>query len=251
MQLVDGNFATSELLVAALKAAAIDEGFNIVIRDHKIKNKILIMQCDRAGERRVRKSADASNCLRQRNTGSKKANCKYRINCSFNSTGTWIHRVSFSEHSHDLGDVGPATFNTEQMEIVSKMVATGSNPRVILSDLHASINSENAKRIIVPNFTQILPNSRQVHNAVASARKKLLQNHSPMDALLNTLIEDETIHFVRKDQDGVATGLFFIFPQSIKLAHAHSHVLVMDCTYQTNKYKMPLFHIVGQVCYIE
>lgn len=40
-------------------------------------------------------------------------------------------------------------------------------------------------------------------------------------------------------------ALLIINPMGLALARAYGHVMFMDCTYKTNRYKMPLLHIVS------
>ncbi|GJZ22592.1 PKS-NRPS hybrid synthetase, partial [Tanacetum coccineum] len=51
------------------------------------------------------------------------------------------------------------------------------------------------------------------------------------------------------DPNGRITRLFIIHPLSSKLARIFSNVFVMDCTYKTNKYKMPLLDIIEVSCF--
>lgn len=41
------------------------------------------------------------------------------------------------------------------------------------------------------------------------------------------------------------TDLFWVHLMAIKLFKTFPHVLIMDCTYKTNRYKYPLLEIVG------
>lgn len=41
------------------------------------------------------------------------------------------------------------------------------------------------------------------------------------------------------------TDLFWAHLVSLELLHAFSHVLIIDCTYMMNMYRMPLLEIVG------
>ena len=41
------------------------------------------------------------------------------------------------------------------------------------------------------------------------------------------------------------SDIFWAHPESIKLLNLFPIVLVMDCTYKTNKYRQPLFQIIG------
>jgi hypothetical protein len=47
------------------------------------------------------------------------------------------------------------------------------------------------------------------------------------------------------DGSSVVRDAFFAHPKSVSLFNSFPTVLVMDSTYKTNKYKMPLFEIVG------
>ncbi|CAJ2645701.1 protein FAR1-RELATED SEQUENCE 5-like [Trifolium pratense] len=50
----------------------------------------------------------------------------------------------------------------------------------------------------------------------------------------------------RKDDDSdVLSDIFWAHPDSIKLLNLFPIVLVMDCTYKTNKYRQPLLEITG------
>ena len=43
------------------------------------------------------------------------------------------------------------------------------------------------------------------------------------------------------------TGHIFIaLPQSIELAHKNMDIILVDNTYKTNKYDLPLLHVVGK-----
>ncbi len=47
------------------------------------------------------------------------------------------------------------------------------------------------------------------------------------------------------DEDGHITLLFFAHPESLILLKQYSEVLLMDCTYKTNCFHMPLLDILG------
>ena len=56
-------------------------------------------------------------------------------------------------------------------------------------------------------------------------------------------------HFHRCDDDGAITSLFSAHKESIRLACQYHHVVLMDCTYKTNEYRLPLLHIVGMTSF--
>jgi len=66
-----------------------------------------------------------------------------------------------------------------------------------------------------------------------------------IEALLEEHGERGFTYNLERDVDGHLTRLFFAHPISIALTRSYSSVFVMDCTYKTNKYKMPLLDFVG------
>ena len=47
------------------------------------------------------------------------------------------------------------------------------------------------------------------------------------------------------DDEGHITALFCIHRTSIRMLQLHPWVISMDCTYKTNRYRLPLLDIVG------
>jgi hypothetical protein len=66
-----------------------------------------------------------------------------------------------------------------------------------------------------------------------------------MEALLDDLSTAEWIFAVKKDSNNRIQNLFFAHQKQVELLLANPDVLLMDCTYRTNKYKLPLLHILG------
>ena len=63
---------------------------------------------------------------------------------------------------------------------------------------------------------------------------------------LNKTLEKSDFTTVTKvDEDSKLKGLFFCHALSINLLKSYHHILLLECTYKTNKYKMPLLHIAG------
>ncbi|KAG5544831.1 hypothetical protein RHGRI_017326 [Rhododendron griersonianum] len=70
--------------------------------------------------------------------------------------------------------------------------------------------------------------------------KDVSHNHEPSSDMSGHPI---CRRFSKEEVEG--THLFFAHPSSIALTKSYPYVFVMDCTYKTNKYKMPLLDIVG------
>ena len=60
------------------------------------------------------------------------------------------------------------------------------------------------------------------------------------------LERDQYIHFSRcVDEFEVVSDLFWTHPDAVKLLNLFNIVFLMDSTYKTNKYWLPLLEIVG------
>lgn len=76
-------------------------------------------------------------------------------------------------------------------------------------------------------------------------RKKHLNGRSPIETLLEDLSTPHWVFAVKKDTENHVQCLFFAHRKQIELLLANPDILLMDCTYRTNKYKLPLLHILG------
>jgi MULE transposase domain len=72
-----------------------------------------------------------------------------------------------------------------------------------------------------------------------------MKHHTPAAACLNLLDELKFYKDFEVGDDNRIQRLFFTDPKPIELAKAHSDILMLDCTYQTNKYGLPLLNIIG------
>jgi MULE transposase-like protein len=109
---------------------------------------------------------------------------------------------------------------------------------------------------IAPN--QILTSIRQkdpdtfiAATDICSERKAMkirdLRGRSPTEALLDELssLSTEWRFDVKKNINNHVQCLFFAHQKQVELLLANPDILLMDCTYRTNRYKLPLLHILG------
>nr|CCA18752.1 conserved hypothetical protein [Albugo laibachii Nc14] len=92
-------------------------------------------------------------------------------------------------------------------------------------------------------------NLRTISNGRFNMRNEQLAGRAPLEAFLDNLQGSDWVHHVEANEVGNITGLFFAHPESIKLANHYNHVVVMDCTYKTSRYRMPLVHIIGMTAF--
>ena len=117
--------------------------------------------------------------------------------------------------------------------ILSDMTKNLLKPRNILLSIknHDEYNVSTMKTIY---------NARHKHRLLNSAGR------SQMQQLMKQLNECKYVEWHRKDESNdCVRDLFWAHPTSIQLLNAFCSVLIMDCTYKTNRYRLPLLEIVG------
>ena len=85
-----------------------------------------------------------------------------------------------------------------------------------------------------------------IYNLNASFKREQRHGLSANDALIQHL-KDKGIHFkINVTAINQTCHLFIAYPQSIKLAQTNQDVILVDNTYKTNKFDMPLLHMIGK-----
>ncbi|KAL3502602.1 hypothetical protein ACH5RR_037051 [Cinchona calisaya] len=72
-----------------------------------------------------------------------------------------------------------------------------------------------------------------------------LDGHLIIQVLFEELGKVDFMFDVERDEKGHLNHVFFAYPTSIQVSKSYPNVFVMDCTYKTNRYKMPLLEIIG------
>jgi hypothetical protein len=90
----------------------------------------------------------------------------------------------------------------------------------------------------------VLP--RDIYNYNASLRRELRQGQSPTEALFQHLETSGIKHnILRNKETKRLEGLFTACPESIQYFQSHHDILLIDNTYSTNRFDMPLMDIIG------
>ncbi len=84
-----------------------------------------------------------------------------------------------------------------------------------------------------------------IYNLNASFKREQRHGLSANDALIQHL-QTNKIHFkINVTAKNQTQHLFIAYPQSIQLAQTSQDVVLIDNTYKTNKFDMPLLHMIG------
>ncbi|KAL4561205.1 hypothetical protein LXL04_033368 [Taraxacum kok-saghyz] len=237
LYLANSKFESCDELLKNVRSFYYDKGYGLSIKD-STKDKYVTLQCDRGGSYRDRMGIGDK---RKKNTGSRLINCPFQIVGKKGNDGTWVLKVKNLTHNHEPSTdmSGHPSFRRllpDDVQSVKNMTLSGIPPRQILSSLRQ--RNQNLPAV-----------SRTIYNLKAKIQKENLNNRSTVSALFEEFEKKGFIYDILYDSVGHITHLFVVHPLSIRLAKVFSNIFVMDCTYKTNKYKMPLLDIIGVSCF--
>ena len=86
---------------------------------------------------------------------------------------------------------------------------------------------------------------KQVYNARNAYRSSIKGSNTEMQQLIKLLERDQYIHWHRMKDENVVHYIFWSHPDAFKLCNACNLVFLIDSTYKTNRYRLPLLEIVG------
>lgn len=223
------KFTTSKELFDMLQDEAISNGFSLRIVRSDTQKQTMTIGCDRGGS--------IVSVASKRTTKTKKTGCKYVIYTRQISPGDWVVMERRNEHNHSLtqepnGFSRARRFTEEQTKRLKIMQASGVTPKAQLA-------------VLREEFPGCISVSRDVYNLAAKHRNQFLGNRTSIQALVDVLEENQCTSAHSQDSDGYIENFLFAHPESLKIVTNHYHVLLLDCTYKTNRYKMPLLVCTG------
>lgn len=118
----------------------------------------------------------------------------------------------------------------------TSLIQAGLGPKDIISAISASV--------------ELAPIRQDVSNLIQSIRNVELNGNTPIDALLETLDAEDWVHeHMLEEQSGRLKRLFLASKDCLAYAKTHPDVLIMDATYKTNRFDMPLLNVIGKLLY--
>ena len=218
-----------------VQTVANNNGYVILTRRSKSTvggemSKVVFM-CDHGGVYRGKSSS--------KHTGSRKIDCPFKLIAKKNiKTGVWNLKVANNTHNHAPaknleGHPYAMRLTEEEKEIVAEMTKDHAHPLGILAKI---------KRKNQANVSSL----RNVYNERRKIQVSEMDGPTPMKILLNKLCTQRFAHNyeINKNTEQLEQ-LFFVHPTSYKLWRAFPHVLLIDSTYKTNKFRMPFLEMVG------
>ncbi|XP_058752962.1 PKS-NRPS hybrid synthetase cheA-like isoform X1 [Vicia villosa] len=230
------RFVTREEVIRWVKETGINNKVTVIIARSDTEtgkrgrsNKV-IFACDKGGKYKDKSETQSA---------TKRCGCPFKIRSTPAKDGSgWKVDVKCGVHNHGLPDrleghsfVGRLT--TDEKQHVADLTKRHVPPRHILTSLQER-DPENVTRI-----TQIYKHKSVIEAEIRGPR-------SEIQHLLKLIEEANYVYWSRKRDDcEVVRDIFWAHPDSVKLLNLFPTVLIMDATYKTNKYRQPLFEIVG------
>ncbi|KAI5683257.1 hypothetical protein M9H77_04485 [Catharanthus roseus] len=88
--------------------------------------------------------------------------------------------------------------------------------------------------------------AQKIYNVVAKIKKNRMQGRNTVEEVLCLSAQRDYIVFYRNTEDSnILSDIVIAHPTSIAMIRTWPYVLIMDTTYKTNKYNMPLLEVIG------
>ncbi|KAI7936371.1 hypothetical protein MJO29_015674 [Puccinia striiformis f. sp. tritici] len=231
------RFLTKDDLLRFCQLWAKTHGY-AVCNSHSAAEKNVYIRCDRGGIYEGKKTNQSG-----RKTASSKTDCPFKLKGSIptskNITNkTWTLEVQEGTHNHDpspgaSSHAAHRKLQPDQVLELRCLFKSNIKPAQMLLQLRTSDD-------------QTLATNKTITNMLQKFRREDLDGKTPIEALVYVLKETNWSWEVKVNDSGQIQNLFFAHPGSIHLAWINHHVALLDATYKTNRYKIPLLHVIGQ-----
>jgi hypothetical protein len=151
----------------------------------------------------------------------------------------WGLTVRNAAHNH--GATRPSAhptlrqLNDGQRDLVASLTKVGVSPLQIEAQLQQTRTT-----------TEELPLlTRDIYNIRHQQMRESLNGRTPIQALLSQLTADDFVSEFKLDAENHVTHLFFASHRALHLFMLYPEVLLLDCTYKTNRFGLPLLNMVG------
>ena len=230
----EGHFESRKALFESINAWAKPRGYAFTTqRSTKEKNgsSTVIYACDRS------RNPPSSSAERQKKTATRKTNCLFSVLAKESlSDNTWAlkHRLDhrFSTHNHKPSQHPSA--HPVHRQLSTSQLTSLSNAGIAPKEIQTLVREGGSLAI-----------RQDIYNRIADVRRDACEGQSPIQALANQLDKEGFWSRIQFAPGGRVTAVLFAHPDSLAYLQAYPELLLLDCTYKTNKYGMPLLDMIG------
>ncbi|KAL5170429.1 PKS-NRPS hybrid synthetase [Glycine soja] len=197
------------------------------------RTTFVLIGCERSDEYRCRKKE-----FIRRDIGTRKCGCPFKLRCKPVVGGEgWMLKLICGVHNHELtkslvGHPYAGRLTKAEKTLIADMTKSMVKPRNIL----LTLKEHNAN-----SCTTI----KQIYNARSAFRSSIRGSDLEMQDLMKLFERDQYIHWHKIKDEDVVHDIFWCHLDSVKLFNACNLVFLIDSTYKTNWYKLPLLDFVG------
>ncbi|KJK84928.1 hypothetical protein H633G_11250 [Metarhizium anisopliae BRIP 53284] len=242
---IPGNPAPSaEALFSLVNKFAKENGFGIVRRNaysYKGRRVRYSFQCDRFGQPGAPKGAG----IRKRK--SRKCGCQWMVIAEAVKEGRWLLRhhenPEHSQHNHDRSITSSAHPSHRRLTTPVRATIESTSRRV-------GIRARDVRAVVEQQHPDTVFTQRDIYNARAVINREKLGGYTPTGSLIKLFDELKIPYLVKwdADQPNRLLGLVWTFPYCLQTWKRFPEVISFDNTYNTNRFKLPLFQATGQTC---
>ncbi|KAK2729952.1 mutator-like element, partial [Colletotrichum kahawae] len=112
------------------------------------------------------------------------------------------------------------------------------------------IRARDVRAVVQDQYPDSTFTQRDIYNARALINREKLDGYSSTAALIKLFDEREVPYVVKwaDDKPSRLVGLVWTFPFCLQMWKRFPEVISFDNTYNTNRFKLPLFQVTGQTC---
>ncbi|KAI3942835.1 hypothetical protein MKW92_049244 [Papaver armeniacum] len=206
---------------------------------------------------------------KKKESGPRKCGCPFTLKGVWMAGDKWKVRVHCGAHNHELPEtlVGHSDVARlkEEKQILVDWTKSGFRPRRVLSPLKQRSNENMSTMRTIDNtkaaikLTEVerksamhtplsvnMSTMKTVNNASAAIKLMEVEGKSAMQQVLGLLLKHHYVEWHRRDEEtDELKDIFWAHPESLQLVLGFHSVLIVDCTYKTNRFGSPLLRIVG------
>jgi len=86
---------------------------------------------------------------------------------------------------------------------------------------------------------------KQIYNTRSAYRSSIRGSDTEMQHLMKLFERDQYIRWHKLKDEDVVCDIFWCHPHAVKLVNTYNLVFLIDNTYKTNRYRLPLLDFVG------
>jgi hypothetical protein len=100
-------------------------------------------------------------------------------------------------------------------------------------------------RTYIQQNSNSLATQQDIYNQIAVTKRVICEGQSTINALASQLEKEGFWCRIQLALDGRVKAVIFAHPDSLLYLQAYPDILLLDCTYKTNKYGLPLLDMIG------